>query len=256
MPDVTPSPWRRAPELYLFDSGTMGLEGVHVPVPFFLVRHPQGNVVIDGGNPLAVARDARGYWGPLAEEWEVRMSEEQHCGAQLKRLGVGADSVRHVVQTHLHIDHTGALGHFPSATVVAHARELEAARVAEPPVASGYLREDYERPKLRWQLVDGELDLYGDGCIRLLETPGHSAGHMSVLLRLPDTGAVLLTGDASDNAAEWDGKHPPRGLFSPDQAMRSLEALRRVVRDTDALIIFGHDPDDWAQHRQAPDFYS
>jgi glyoxylase-like metal-dependent hydrolase (beta-lactamase superfamily II) len=251
-----PSPRRTAPELYLFDSGTLGLEGVQVPVPFFLIRHPQGNVVIDGGNPLAVARDARGYWGPLADEWEVRMSEEQHCAIQLKRLGVGPDSVRYVVQTHLHIDHTGALGHFPGATVVVHARELKAARVAEPPVASGYLRQDYERPNLQWRLIDGELDLCGDGCIRLLETPGHSAGHMSVLLQLQGTGAVLLTGDASDNAAEWEGKHPPRGLFSPDQAMRSLEALRRVARETGALIVFGHDPDDWAQHRRAPDPYS
>jgi glyoxylase-like metal-dependent hydrolase (beta-lactamase superfamily II) len=207
------------PELYLFDSGTMRLEGVHVPVPFFLVRHPQGNV-------------------------------------GLKRLSVGPDSVRYVVQTHLHIDHTGALGHFPSATVVVHARELEAARGAEPPVASGYLREDYERPHLRWQPADGELDLYGDGVIRQLETPGHPAGHMSVLLRLGGTGAVLLTGDASDSAAEWEGKHPPRGLFSPDHATRSLETLRRVARDTSALIVFGHDPDDWAQHRQAPDSYS
>jgi glyoxylase-like metal-dependent hydrolase (beta-lactamase superfamily II) len=143
-----------------------------------------------------------------------------------------------------------------SATVVVHARELKAARVAEPPVTSGYLRADYERPNLQWQLVDGELDLYGDGCIRLLATPGHSAGHMSVLLRLQDTGAVLLTGDASDNAAEWEGKHPPRGMFSPDQAMRSVEALRHVACDTGALIVFGHDPDDWARHRHAPDSYS
>jgi glyoxylase-like metal-dependent hydrolase (beta-lactamase superfamily II) len=184
------------------------------------------------------------------------MSEEQHCAIQLKRLGVGPDSVRYVVQTHLHIDHTGALGHFPSASDVVHTRELKAARVAEPPVASGCLREDYERPTLQWQLVDGELDLYGDGFIRLLETAGHSARHMSVLVQLDGTGAVLLTGDASDNAAEWEGKHPPRGLFSADQATQSLEVLRRVARDTDALIVFGHDPHDWAQHRHAPDSYS
>lgn len=74
-------------QLYLFDSRTIDLGNVEVPVPFFLVRHPEGDVLIDGGNPLAVARDARAYWGPLADEWQIHMSEEQHCATQLEQLG-------------------------------------------------------------------------------------------------------------------------------------------------------------------------
>jgi len=243
-------------ELYLFDSGTMRLAGVQVPIPFFFIRHPEGNVVIDGGNPLEVARDARAYWGPVADEWDVRMSEQQHCAAQLGRLGIEPDSVRYLVQTHLHIDHTGALGHFPDATVLVHARELEAARGADPPVTSGYRPEDYANPEIPWKLVNGEHDLYGDGRVRLLETPGHSAGHMSVLLRLDGVGPVLLTADATDNRAQWERKAPLRALFSRDQAARSLERLRGVAHDTRALILFGHDPENWAEHRHAPAHYS
>src|SRR5437764_8350925 len=138
-------------EVLLFDSGTLGLNGVEVPVPFFLLRHPRGDVIVDGGNPLAVARDPRAHWGGLADIFVVNMTEDQHCAAQLARLGVPADSITHVVQTHLHIDHTGALGHFPNATVVVHERELEAARTAESPEASGYVRADFERPELRWR---------------------------------------------------------------------------------------------------------
>src|SRR5438105_6266847 len=138
-------------EVFLFDSGTLALGGVEVPVPFFLLRHPQGDVIVDGGNPLAVARDPGAHWGSLADIFVVHMSEEQHCAAQLRRLGVDPESVTHVVQTHLHIDHTGALGHFPNATVVVHERELDAARAAESPEASGYVRADYERPELEWQ---------------------------------------------------------------------------------------------------------
>lgn len=67
------------------------------------------------------------------------------------------------MQTHLHIDHTEALGHFPNATILEHARELEAARAAESPIASGYVLEGYERPELRWQLTERELDLTGRG---------------------------------------------------------------------------------------------
>jgi len=117
----------RGPELLLFDSGTLGLGGVEVPVPFFLIRHPDGDVVVDGGNPAIVARDPHGHWGALADYFEVHMTEDQHCAAQLQRLGVTADSIATIVQTHLHIDHTGALGHFPEARIVVHTRPALAA---------------------------------------------------------------------------------------------------------------------------------
>ena len=245
-----------SPALYLFDSGTLGLDGVEVPVPFFLIRHPQGDVLVDGGNPLAVARDPHAHWGALADVFEVHMTEEQHCVPQLGRLGVGQDSVGHVVQTHLHIDHTGALGYFPNATIVVHARELEAARASEDPLASGYVREDYERPELRWRPAEGELDLFGDGTVRLLETPGHSAGHMSLLLELEESGPVLLTADAVDNRAQWEGREHPRALFSREQASQSLERLRELAHQTGALLVLGHEPDDWSRLKHAPDCYT
>jgi N-acyl homoserine lactone hydrolase len=242
-------------EVFLFDSGTLGLNGVEVPVPFFLLRHPEGDVIVDGGNPLAVARDSRAHWGGLADIFEVHMAEDQHCAAQLTRLGVDPGSVTYVVQTHLHIDHTGALGHFPNASVIVHERELEAARSAESPEASGYVRADYERPELRWEPVEGERDLFGDGTIRLLESPGHSAGHMSLLLQLNDTGPMLLTADASDNRDMWEGRAHPRALHSKDEANRSMQKLRDLAADTGAVVVFGHDPEDWAQHMHAPDGY-
>jgi len=245
-----------APTLQMFDSGTLGLGGVEVPVPFFLIRHAQGNVLVDGGNPLAVARDPHAHWGALADHFTVHMTEEQHCAAQLRRLGVESESVGYVVQTHLHIDHTGALGHFANATIVVHARELQAARAAQDPISSGYVREDYDRRDLRWQLVEGELDLFGDGTIRLLQTAGHSAGHMSLLLELEETGPVLLTADAADNRAQWEGREHPRALFSREQARRSLELLRELAQRTDALLVLGHEPDDWAQLRRAPAHYA
>lgn len=244
------------PELYLFSSGTLALEGDEVPVPFFLIRHPRGDVVVDGGNPLAVVRDARSHWGPLAKQFEVHMTEEQHCAAQLERLGVAHESIRHVVQTHLHMDHTGALGHFPEAKVHVHARELAAARAEPAPIGAGYIHADYDRPELRWVPTDGELDLFGDGTVRLIETPGHTAGHMSLLLALKDTGPVLLTADAADNRAQWEGRLRPRGLFSRELAARSIDRLRTLARQTGALLVLGHDPQAWSELRHAPACYA
>jgi glyoxylase-like metal-dependent hydrolase (beta-lactamase superfamily II) len=242
-------------ELYLFDSGTLALGGVEVPVPFFLLRHSQGLIVVDGGNPLAVARDPHAHWGGLADVFDVHMSEAQHCAAQLRGLGVGPDDVSHILQTHLHIDHTGALGHFPNAVVVVHAKELEAALAAGDPMQSGYVRADYDRPELRWQTVEGDTDLFGDGLIRLVETPGHSAGHTSLLVDLADQGSVLITADASDNLDQWEGRSYVRAFYSREDAARSLRRLRELADETGAMVVFGHDSENWAQLKHAPESY-
>jgi N-acyl homoserine lactone hydrolase len=232
-------------ELHLFTSGTLVFAGFEVPVPFFVISHPEGNVIVDGGNPLAVARDPRAHLGPLADVFEVHMTEEDHCVAQLERRGIDTTAITHIVQTHLHMDHTGALGHFPNATVTVHERELEAARAAKP-FQNGYVRADIDRDDIDWQPVSAAHDLFGDGTIRLLETPGHSAGHMSILLALQQTGAVLLTADAADNRAQWQGRMEPRALSSLEDAMNSIELLRRLAAEHDALVVHGHDPKNWA----------
>ena len=92
--------------------------------------------------------------------------------------------------------------------------------------------------------------------IELLQTPGHSAGHMSVLVRPSRSGPVLLTADAVDNRPQWEGRLPLRALYSRDEAERSLERLRGLARDTDALVVLGHDRENWSQLKHAPDFYA
>lgn len=244
-----------SPALYLFSSGTLGLGGADVPVPFYLIRHQQGDVVVDGGNPLAVAHDPHAHWGRLADLFEVHMTEDQHCATQLRALGVTPESISHVVQTHLHIDHTGALGHFPNAEIVVHAAELHNARTLAKPHLQGYVRADYEQPELDWQPYEGDLDLFGDGTVRLLQTPGHSAGHVSLLLELEATGPVLLTADAVDNRAQWEGRQDPRPLHSAEEAEGSRARLRELAREIDPLLVFGHDPANWSQLKHAPERY-
>jgi N-acyl homoserine lactone hydrolase len=77
-------------------------------------------------------------------------------------------------------------------------------------------------------------------------TPGHSAGHTSLLLDLERTGPVLLTADAVDNRAIWEGRRPPRALHSEEDAERSLERLRDLQGQTGAVLVFGHDPENWS----------
>ncbi len=135
-----------------------------------------------------------------------------------------------------------------------HAAELDSAR-DERPHARGYVSADYEQPGLTWSTYDGELDLFGDASVRLLPTPGHSAGHVSLLLSLEQTGPVLLTADAVDNRAQWEGRQPPRALHSADDAERSREYLRELAGEIQPLLVFGHDPQNFASLKHAPDCY-
>src|SRR3954470_24314468 len=111
-----------AVKLFLFYGGAIQLplravklgqgndgELVTSPVPFYVVTHPRGNVVIDGGNAPEVAVDAVAHWGAIATTSTVIMSPEDALLPSLERVGIDLESIRWVLQTHLHIDHTGAL---------------------------------------------------------------------------------------------------------------------------------------------------
>ncbi len=97
-----------------------------VPVPYFLITHPRGNVLYDGGNALEVAQDANAHWGEaVVEAYTPVMTEDDFVVNRLQTLDVDPASVRYVIQSHLHLDHSGAIGHFPNAEYVVQRRELE-----------------------------------------------------------------------------------------------------------------------------------
>lgn len=93
----------------------------------FLIQHPRGNVLYDGGNALEVAgdRDPYEYRGAVTDAYLLVMDDEDFVVNQLERLDVDPASVRYVVQSHLHLDHSGAIGHFPNTEYVVQRRELE-----------------------------------------------------------------------------------------------------------------------------------
>ncbi|QTF10914.1 N-acyl homoserine lactonase family protein [Brenneria izadpanahii] len=230
-----------------------------IPVPFFLLTHPKGHTLIDGGNAVETAVNPRDYWGDITDVYWPVMSEEQGCVAQLEKLGIDPQDVRYVVQSHLHLDHTGAIGRFPNATYVVQRREYEYAYTADWFAAGGYIRNDFDRPGLKWEFLDGEIndfyDLYGDGSLRTIYTPGHSPGHQSVLLTLPHSGSFLLSCDAAYTTDHWEERALPGFLTSAIEAVRSVQKLRRLAEKAEATVVTGHDPDQWSTFKHAPQYY-
>lgn len=258
-------------ELHMFQTGTLhtrlkyikmnqGEGPFEIPVPWFLIKHPLGNVVIDGGNAVEVAIDKRGHWGAVVDAYDPVMDISENCVDQLKRVGVDPQSVRYVLQSHLHLDHTGALGHFPRAQYFVQRNEYEYAFKPHWFAAGAHIRADFDRPGLNWKFLGGEytdnFDLFGDGTVRMIYTPGHSVGHQSFLVTLPNTGPVLLTIDAAYTLDHWNEKALPGLVVSSIQAAESVTKLRRIADDTHAMVVTGHDPDTWPTFLKAPnDFY-
>lgn len=272
---LSASPRTRNPvntvQLYMFQTGTLRTklkyikmnqgDGVdyEIPVPWFFIRHPKGNVVIDGGNAAEVAVDARRHWGQVIDAYLPKMSRSENCVEQLKSIGVRADDITHVLQSHLHLDHTGAIGRFPNATHYVQRAEYEYAFDPDWFSAGAYIRSDFDKPKLKWHFLDGEktddFDLFGDGAIRMIFTPGHAPGHQSFLINLQSTGPILLCIDAAYTMDHWENRALPGLVTSSSDAAKSVAKLHKIADQTGAVVVTGHDPDLWRTFKHAPSEY-
>jgi glyoxylase-like metal-dependent hydrolase (beta-lactamase superfamily II) len=243
-------------------AGSLARRGswIWLPIPAFLVEHPgAGLVLVDSGFHPSVADSVRpnmGALGPLL--YRVRTTREQTIAAQLADRGFAIGDVKIVVMTHLHIDHASGVSELPGATFVVDRREWAAA--SERGCAlRGYVPRQFDHA-FDWRTVDYDapeidsfapfgqsVDLFGDGSVRLLSTPGHTRGHQSVLLRLSDREA-LLTGDAAFTRRALAGEATPMVLDDAHRYRRSLREIQRFAEQApQALVIPGHDGEAWAE---------
>jgi N-acyl homoserine lactone hydrolase len=229
-----------------------------IPVQAFLVEHPgAGLVLVDTGFHAAVAVDPRqgmGRLGGLVFK-DLRMDTEQAAPGQLRERGLDPGSVGTVVLTHLHADHASGIAQFPDATFVVSSAEWEAA--AGGGATDGYIKRHFDHA-FDYRLLDFEseaadsfasfgrsLDLFGDGSMRIAFTPGHTAGHCSVILRLAERD-VLLTADAAYSQRTIAETALPFKMDDEHRFRRSLREIQLYIeQNPDALVIPGHDMAAW-----------
>ncbi|MCP4176997.1 MAG: N-acyl homoserine lactonase family protein [bacterium] len=222
---------------------------IKIPVAFNLIEHPDGLVLFDGGNALEIASDPIGHWGEPAKVFVPSMSEDQFVVNQIKKLNINPGDIKYIVQSHLHLDHTGALGQFPNAKVIVQKSELNYALNPDYFQKSAYIKKDIQREENWYTLnayYDDNFDLFGDGKIKTIYTPGHTVGHQSLLVNMPRTGKVILIGDAVHTSKALDENiRPASGLFyNAEEYVRSVNRLR-MLRDQGCKLLVGHDPDDF-----------
>ncbi len=183
----------------------------------------------------------------------IPLTEESTVIAHLDRLGLRPEDIDLLICSHFDIDHVGYHGAFSGAACIVQRAQYEAAKGGHPRFAEG--RAHWDHPALRYRLVDGDTELLPG--LSLIETGAHVPGHQSILVRLPQTGPVLLAIDAvpmqsmfSLERAPWPGDEAPDRLRADMQKLLDL-----VAREGAALVVFGHDGAQWRTLKTAPDWY-
>jgi glyoxylase-like metal-dependent hydrolase (beta-lactamase superfamily II) len=214
---------------------------IRVPVGAYLLEHARGLVLFDMGmHPSLV--DSSERIGAVAKMIEVDMPAEAQLTAQLAAVGQDPGDVVLAVASHLHFDHVGGLAELPNATLIVQAAEWAAAGQGGR-VAGSYNREDFDLGHER-RLVEGVVDVFGDGSLVIHPTPGHTVGHQSLVVE----GRTLFVGDACFCRVALDNDALPEHTGDPERHRQTFTWLRR--REAEGMsVVFSHDPDQWARVR-------
>lgn len=228
-------------------------EIIEAPILSYLIETRQGRILYDLGcdyrklsDPALRAR----YYDPESFSFGPPDMDASQClPNQLERLGLRTADIDLVVLGHLHFDHAGGLCDFCHSEIHVQAAELNA---AEEPADPAYFPTDYEGDH-RWRICSGEYDLLPG--VRVVSTPGHTAGHTSLWIELPQGRPILLAGDAADLQENLNEEIAPGLCWQEreDIALSSIRKLKRIAVQEDAELWPNHDINFW--HLQSARFH-
>jgi 4-pyridoxolactonase len=222
---------------------------VRIPSYGVLIEHDEGLYLFDTGFDYEHTNRVLPFELP-------EQTETQTIPAQLGLCGFSVSDVTTLVNSHLHFDHVGGNKHFagPGVPNVVHAREIAQARNHEPFEFFGYSDKTWDYDGVRLVPVTGDFELAKG--LWLYETPGHTLGHYSLLVK-PDSGAkpMLFAFDVVYTQEALEKGVQPGFHNDPVAGVRSIRRLKELAEKHGADIYFSHDPDAWARYKHAPDAY-
>jgi N-acyl homoserine lactone hydrolase len=258
-----PESWFHRQEGRLAGLRAIGVGGEirEVPFPAFLLEHPgAGRILIDTGFHPSVAVDPKQNLGRVgARVFNPRMEASDAVPAQLRARGIEPSEIKTILMTHLHGDHASGISEFPVATFLISQQEWDEASTVSRPAMHGYVRRHFDHA-FDFRTIDfggsgvdsfatfgRGVDVFGDGSVRMVFTPGHTLGHTSVILRLKER-EVLVAGDAIYTMKTLTDGHKPYRMEDEHLFERSLREIQIYAKETpDALIIPGHDMAAWRE---------
>ncbi len=242
----------------LGDKSVMSDEGLYkgqsydIVMSCYLIKHGDDWMLWDTGLPKKYLQ------GPLTEG-TFTTKVDRTIVQQLGDLGLRRDDIKYVAVSHAHFDHSGQVDEFPDATLIIQRAELEA--MADRGKASSH----YIDPALfgthvkdgkleRVRVVDGDVDLFGDGTLQTIRTPGHTPGSMALLVDLRNAGPYVLSGDQWHFTENHERHQVPTWNYDHGQTMSSGRKLDEVIAARHATLVIQHEPADNRKLPQLPRF--
>jgi N-acyl homoserine lactone hydrolase len=210
----------------------------------YLIKHTQGWFLWDTGIADAVAAMPNGLVpaDPKAVTWR----RPKTLAAQLEQIGVKPADIKAMAVSHTHPDHTGNVELFPQAMLYVQKAEYD---------WPGANNEPRFKPSHPVELLSGDKDVFGDGSVTVLSTPGHTPGHQSLLVKLPKTGAVVLSGDAVHFRDNWDNRRVPSMNADKEQSAASMQKIATTLDKEKAQLWINHDKAQRDSQKMSPEFY-
>jgi len=228
------------------DTGDYDNKSVHLADPCFLIVHPKGILLWDTGLPDSLITKP--------ETLDIyHLTKSISLQDNLKKINLKPSDINYVSVSHSHFDHMSNLDQFPNSTWILQKAELDYAQKNSNPfiVDASKLKSWKTAKKL---LITGDYDVFGDGSVIILNTPGHTPGHQSLLLKLPQSGVVILSGDLFHQKASYE---PVRvHVFNTSRAdtSASVDRIKTLLKNTHGRLIVQHDEDDFENLPKFPEY--
>lgn len=222
---------------------------IKIPIPAYLIRHPKGTVLFDTGMSLKAQQDPAEFLGDASAFIQVHFANDEDIQSRLQLLDVDVGDIDMVINSHLHFDHAGGNAFIPDARILVQKDEWHAAHEPDFIESFAYQPEEYDLGQ-DIVLINGAHDLFGDGSVTLIPTPGHTPGHQSLLIKTKQR-QILLAGDACYLRRTLEEMRLPAIVHDADQMLKSLQTLKKLEAKG-AEIFYGHDPEFWSAVPQAP----
>ena len=210
----------------------------------YLIKHAQGWFLWDTGVPDAVAAMPNGL--PPADPKAVHWRRPKTLASQLDQLGVKPADIKGMAVSHTHGDHIGNIEMFPATMLYVQKAEYE---------WPGANNEPRFKPAHPVTKLEGDRDVFGDGSLIILSTPGHTPGHQSLLVKLPKTGELVLSGDAVHFKSNWDNRGVPTNNFNKEQTLASMQKISDILTKDKAQLWINHDKVQRDGLKMSPEFY-
>jgi len=223
----------------LSDDGAYAGRTFDMPVPCFLVRHPDGDLMWDSG--MSQTRTDLGEWA----------SPGPSIASQLDDIGVKPEEVRFLVLSHGHWDHSGNGGLFAASTWIVN--PLERAAMFDDESRQSQAMDDYGTLETAdTRLITDDHDVFGDGSVLIVQAPGHTPGHLVLLVRLAKAGPILLSGDLWHLAESRTHRRLP--IYNTDRAetLSSMDRVEALASREGARIVIQHELADFLSMPHVP----